>query len=187
MFAASCTMSSSQDGAPPAPVAPSVVRALMTDDHDVHIDRDPDLVWSEIKRLYVEGDRYRSYGNVVATLAGDARAYAGGYRADPADDEEGRAGVFRFSDIDDHRRFLAMSIDADGLADITVSHWVIPQGEGARYSVIINAFMPIESADGAVPTPATVADEMALILAEHHEGLVEIMETVKAEIEALPR
>ena len=178
---------SAADAPPSASDEVLSVSALMTDDHEVYIDRPADEVWAEIKRLYVEGDRYVSYGHQVVPLENDPKAFLGGYRAEPAPGQDGRAGVFRFSDIDDEKRFLAMSIDADGIENITVSHWVLPAGDGARYSVIINAFFPVEGTTDALPSQDKVRQKMTALLDDHHEGLSGIMDTVKAEIEALPK
>lgn len=164
------------------------VPALMTDDHQLYIDKPADLVWAEIKRRYVDGDRYAEYGNDIIQLTDDPKAFMGGYKAiaETEDGEKITNGVFRFSDIDDENMFLAMSIDTPDVKNIVVSHHIRPSGDGAVYHGIIHAFFPVTGSDGAAPTVAESAEQMDALLTDHHGGLVEIMETVKTEIEALP-
>lgn len=35
------------------------VRALMTDNFSIEIDRSADFVWEQVKNLYIDGERYR--------------------------------------------------------------------------------------------------------------------------------
>ncbi len=160
----------------------------MTDDHSVYIDRPADEVWAEIKRLYVDGDRYAGYGNEIVDIGDDPLAFRGGYKAieTTAEGERLERGVFRFSDIDDEKRFLAMSIvTPDPTArNLVVIHYVTEAGDGAEYSVIIQANMVMASETGDPMTQAEVAAAMGARTEAHNKGLREIMKAVKAEIEA---
>ena len=169
-----------------APQTAEPVAPLMTDDHSVYIDRPADQVWAHIKRLYVDGDRYAGYGNEIVDIGDDPSAFLGGYLAieTPEDGERLERGVFRFSDLDEEKRFLAMSVVTPdtSVRNLVVMHRVEEAGDGAEYSVIIQANLILDDSGSAL-TQAEVAAEMKARTDAHHEGLQEIMNAVKAEIE----
>ena len=164
------------------------VAPLMVDDHSVYIDRPADRVWAEIRRLYVDGDRYAGYGNEIVDIGHDLTAYRGGYRAieTTADGERIDRGVFRFSDIDEAKRFVAMSVETPDptVRNLTVIHHVTEMGAGANYTVIISANLLLGGGGVAPATVEEVASEMKERTDAHNLGLRQIMNTVKSEIEA---
>lgn len=161
--------------------------ALMTDHHSVYIDRPAGEVWAEIRRLYADGGRYAGYGNQIVAIGDDPTAYRGGYLAIETTEDGGRLerGVFRFSDIDDEKRFLAMSIETPDptVANLVVTHQVTPAGSGSSYSVVIHGDLLLGDGTGARMTQSEVAAEMEQRITAHNEGLKRVMEAVKAELE----
>lgn len=162
------------------------VRPLMTDNFSIEIDRDADFVWEQIKRLYIEGDRYRQDEGSIAPLTADPEAYLGGYKT-VRESEDGRVmdgSAFRFSRIDEENRFIAMSIDTASNGKVIVTHEVRPRGDTSVYCVVIHAFLNVDLESGVAPTAQAVREEMVKRLAEHHAGVAEIWREQKAMIEA---
>lgn len=167
--------------------AVETVSALMTDNFSVEIDRGVEFVWEQVKRLYIDGDRYRQEGGEVAPLEGDPEAYLGGYKTIRRDDDGSiiRESAFRFSRIDEANKFIAMSIDTASNGKVLVSHEVRPNGDKSVYSLIIHAFMDVEFEPGDNVTAEAVRDQMAMKLSEHHAGVAEIWENQKEMIQTM--
>ena len=151
------------------------VLSLMTDSHVVHVDQPPEVVWAHIKRMYHQGDRYRARGLELTPVTDDPSAYLGGYRGKaPAGSDAPNLEV-HFSAVDDENMFLAMYMDGLLPKGIYISHDVDPAGDGSRYQVIIQGFMPVELPDGQPLTAEAVHQWMTARVADHNQGLQEIV------------
>lgn len=162
------------------------VRALMTDNFSIKIDRRADFVWQQVKNLYIDGERYRQNGGEVVPLVNDPEAYLGGYKTVRRSEDGNVVGesAFRFSRIDEARRFIAMTIDTPENGKAIVTHEVEPAGDGAVYSVVIHVFIDISIEPGEDTTSEVVRKKMAERLSEHHAGVEDIWKKQKDLIES---
>jgi len=85
-------------------------RTFLTDNYSTYMDVPPEILWAELKRMYVEGQKFKELGFSVTPLEDDPLAYLGGTRV--VKPLENGAGVderiARFSVIDDENMFLAL-------------------------------------------------------------------------------
>jgi hypothetical protein len=159
------------------------VLALMSDSHVVEIDRPPADVWALIKRMYHAGERYRARGLDIIPITDDPAAFLGGYRGVPKEGSGAPELVVHFSAVDDDNMFLAMFMGGLLPRGLYITHDVSPCGDGSRYQVVIQGYMPVDLPDGQAPTVEAVNDWMTARVAAHNAGLQEIV--AKEIVEAL--
>jgi hypothetical protein len=162
------------------------VRSFFTDELSVHMDVPPDVLWEEIKSMYVDADKFRRLGFAVEAVD-DPVAYLGGTRISRIDEATGEADIrtAHFSAIDDAKRFLALrAVYASGISAFA-SYQVRPEGEGSNFQLIAHGQVPVTLPAGVVPTQASVRAAMAPVIAEHQRALREIWAEETKRIEAM--
>jgi hypothetical protein len=106
----------------------------------------PERLWREIKRLYVDGQKFSSQGYTVEPLT-DAASWMGGTRVSRTH-PDGRLEerVARISALDDAKRFLALSVHySEGFA-VRASYEVHPDPAGAAFRLIAHVDQPFNLA-----------------------------------------
>jgi len=162
------------------------VRSFFTDELSVHMDVPPDVLWEEIKSMYVDADKFRRLGFTVEPVK-DPVAYLGGTRISLIDETTGEADIrtAHFSAIDDKKRFLALRAVYNSGISAFASYQVRPEGEGSSFQLIAHGQVPVTLPAGVEPTQASVRAAMAPVIAEHERALREIWAEEKERIEAM--
>jgi len=102
----------------------------------------PDTLWSEIKRLYVEGEKFSSQGYRVEPLT-DAMSWMSGTRVSRTlPDGRLEERVARISALDDSARFLALSVRYSEGFVVRASYEVRPHPAGAAFQLIAHVDQP---------------------------------------------
>jgi len=162
------------------------VRSFFTDELSVHIDVPPDMLWDEIKSMYVDADKFRRLGFAIEPVH-DPVAYLGGTRISRIDEATGEADIrtAHFSAIDDKKRFLALrAVYSSGISAFA-SYQVRPEGAGSNFQLIAHGQVPVTLPAGVKPTQASVRAAMAPVIAEHERALREVWADEKQRIESM--
>jgi len=162
------------------------VHSFFTDELSVHMDVPPDVLWEEIKSMYVDADKFRRLGFAVEAVE-DPAAYLGGTKISRVDEATGEADIrtAHFSAIDDEKRFLALrAVYSSGISAFA-SYQVRPEGDGSNFQLIAHGQVPVTLPAGVVPTQASVRAAMAPVIAGHERALRETWAKEKERIEAL--
>jgi len=161
------------------------LRAFFTDEMTVFIDVPPDVLWKEIKSMYVDADKFRRLGFAVEAV-NEPTAWLGGTRVTRVDEASGEADIrtAHFSAIDDSKRFLALrAVYSSGISAFA-SYQVRAQGEGSSFQLIAHGQVPVSLPAGVAPTQDSVRAAMAPVIAEHERALRDIWAEEKQRIEA---
>jgi hypothetical protein len=137
------TSSAAQAAGPPASQA-RTFELPMTIAHTEVMKVSPDRLWAEIKRMYVEGQKFSGQGYKVEPLT-DAQSWLGGTRvsrtlADGTLEER----VARISALDDSRRFLALSVRYSEGMVVRASYEVRPHPAGSEFQLVAHVDQPFE-------------------------------------------
>lgn len=168
--------------------AKSVV-APMTIDYEMEFAVSPDTLWSEVRRLYVEGDRLRNAGFTLKWLENDPTAYIGGYRLEKRNhdgvivDER----VVRITVVDNDKRFAALCADfihPDGDKLTTfVSYRVVRSQGGARLEIVAHVLTPVLFDDESEINSASVKTKIDQMIAAQKAAFAEILYKQRQRIE----
>jgi hypothetical protein len=168
--------------------APATTPIVLTDSITLDVGVPPAFLWDELKRMYVDGDKFRHLGFKVTRVEGDPRAYLGGTIA-----EKTEAGVVdrreaHFTVIDDKQRFLALKASYLNGPTAYVSYEVRPATNGrSTFQLIVHADTVVPVDQGIPPTPARVRKKVEADTAFHHQQLVDIWTAEVARIEAMAK
>jgi hypothetical protein len=162
------------------------VRAFFTDELSVYMDVPPEVLWEEIKSMYVDADKFRRLGFAVEAVE-DPVAYLGGTKISRIDEATGEADIrtAHFSAIDDEKRFLALrAVYSSGISAFA-SYQVRADGEGSNFQLIAHGQVPVTLPAGVAPTQASVRAAMAPVIAGHERALREVWAEETKRIEAM--
>lgn len=138
----------------------------------------PDFLWAELKRMYIEGNKYRDLGFAMEMIAPTSRSPLGGTVATRWEGAELDRREANFIRIDDKERFLALRAAYNNGIVALVSYDVRPSGDsGSLMQLIVHARQPL-SAAGQVDGQAARAEAEAL--AAFHYGELERMWAAEA-------
>ncbi|MEE4348988.1 MAG: hypothetical protein V2J26_02060 [Pacificimonas sp.] len=150
----------------------------------------PDFLWAELKRMYVDGNKYRDLGFAVELIEPSATSWLGGSVVTST-----AGGVLdrreaHLTSLDDELQFMAIRVVYSDGSAISVSYDVRPAGEGSLMQLIVHArqTVPVAAADGAAGEPPSAADVRAAaeaLSAYHYGQLEEVWAADIARIEAL--
>ena len=173
-------------GGPACAAGPGTVATVYTDNLVIDMKVAPQFLWDEIKRMYVDGDKFRHLGFKVTRIDGDPQAYLGGTVA-----EKTEAGVVdrreaHFTIIDDRQHFLALTAKYLNGPTAYVSYAIRPAaGGGSTFQLIVHAEVEVAVDPGTPPTPASVHAAIDTMAATHHKQLVDIWRAEQTRIEAM--
>ena len=146
----------------------------------------PDFLWAELKRMYIEGNKYRDLGFAMEMIAPSPHSPFGGTIATRMEGAELDRREANFIRIDDKERFLALRAAYNNGIVALVSYDVRPSGEsGSLMQLIVHARQPL-SAAGQVDGQAARAEAEALA-AFHYTELERMWAAEAVRIEKLYR
>jgi len=163
------------------------LRSFFTDEMTVHMDVPPDVLWAEIKSMYVEGNKFRRLGFDVVPVKDDPRAYLGGTRVSRVDPNSGDEDIriAHFSTIDDEKRFLSLrAVYSSGIGAFA-SYQVRPEGDGSSFQLIAHGEVPVPLPADVEATQETVRKAMASVIAQHQRDLRAVWAEETSRIEAM--
>ncbi len=163
---------------------PVRIRAPLVDNYTLHFNVPPEVLWAELKAMYVKGDKFTAQGFTVKPLD-DPGAILGGtriVRTLPNGKVEER--VARFTRIDDGERFLALQVSySEGIVG-NVSYQARPAGRGSDFQLIAHMEQDIVLNARESASREAIADKVEAVLQGHHRELAQYWEGEKARMEA---
>lgn len=165
--------------------AQQTVHSFFTDELTVHMDVPPDVLWEEIKSMYVDADKFRRLGFAVEAVD-EPVAYLGGTKISRIDEATGEVDIrtAHFSAIDDSKRFLALrAVYSSGISAFA-SYQIRAEGEGSSFQLIAHGQVPVSLPAGVAPTQDSVRAAMGPVIAEHERALRDTWAEEKKRIEA---
>lgn len=167
----------SQVGAPqPVHAAAAQTRMLdlpITIMHAEVVKLPPDRMWSEIKRMYVEGQKFSPQGYRVDRLE-DAVSWLGGTRISrKLPDGRLEERVARVSALDEARRFLALSVQYSEGFVVRASYEVRPHPAGSEFQLIAHVDQPFELASDDAAGRKRMADAARAVALEQTKGMAD--------------
>lgn len=143
-----------------------------------------EFLWAELKRMYVDGNKYRDLGFSVEMIAPAPEAPLGGtVVVQQSDVGEAARITALFSAIDDANRFLALrAIYSTGIT-VHVSYDVRPAPDGSLVHLIVHAQQPLEVA-GTHPTAEDARREADRLTAFHYAQLADTWAAEARRVEA---
>jgi hypothetical protein len=147
----------------------------------------PDFLWAELKRMYLEGNKYRALGFNFEKVLPTLDAPLGGTEVWRDDNGIVDRRTAYFTAIDDSRRFLALRvIYSEGLS-AQVSYEVRPApGGGSLVQLIVHAQQAMPATDKE-PAPEMMRNEAQRLTRFHYGELKAMWDAEARRIEALYR
>ena len=172
--------------AAPASEPVETVLAPFSDHYTMRVEKPADVVWSHIKRLYVDGERMRQQGFSVSRVTDDPAAWLGAVRGVHAANTSRPEVTIMVSGIDEEARLLTLMIVLENPVPAYVIHQVLPDGPNASiYQTIILTRWPVRKPEGGELTAEYIRKKMQDDVAFHNAEVAAIMKREKAVIEAL--
>jgi hypothetical protein len=146
----------------------------------------PEFLWAELKRMYIDGNKYRDLGFAIEVLPPTPKAPLGGTIVSQADGDTIDRRTALFTAIDEASRFLALRVVYSTGIAAEVSYDVREAPGGSLVQLIVHAQQPM-------PATATHADAAAVrreaeALTTFHYGQLVTMWAAEAQrVEALYR
>ncbi|MCO5792578.1 MAG: hypothetical protein HEQ21_07145 [Blastomonas sp.] len=176
---------SARSGADETP-APRPVQIHFVDNFTQTFAVPPEFLWAELKRMYIDGNKYRDLGFAIEVLPPTPEAPLGGTIVSQGDGKTIDRRTALFTAIDDTRRFLALRvIYSTGIA-AEVSYDVREAPGGSLVQLIVHAQQPMP----ATATPhdaAAVRREAGALTTFHYDQLVTMWAAEAQRVEALYR
>jgi hypothetical protein len=185
-LATSLLLAGAVQAAPATP--PSTTPIVLTDSITLDIAVPPAFLWDELKRMYIDGDKFRHLGFKLTRVEADPHAYLGGTIA-----EKTEAGVIdrreaHFTVIDDKQRFLALTAKYSNGPTAYVSYEVRRAADGrSTFQLIVHADTVVPRDPGVAPTQASVRKKVQADAAFHHQQLIDIWTAEATRIEAMAK
>lgn len=133
----------------------------------------PDRMWSEIKRMYVEGQKFSAQGYRVDRLE-DAASWLGGTRVSRTlPDGRLEERVARVSALHEARRFLALSVQYSEGFVVRASYEVRPHPAGSEFQLIAHVDQPFELASDDAVGRKRMADAARAVALEQTKGMAD--------------
>lgn len=141
--------------------------------HTEVVELPPDRMWSEIKRMYVEGQKFSPQGYRVDRLE-DAASWLGGTRISRTlPDGRLEERVARVSALDEARRFLALSVQYSEGFVVRASYEVRPHPAGSEFQLIAHVDQPFELASDDSAGRKRMADAARAVALEQTKGMAD--------------
>jgi hypothetical protein len=143
-----------------------------------------EFLWAELKRMYVDGNKYRDLGFTVEMIAPVPEAPLGGtVVVQHRGSGEADRITALFSAIDDASRFLALRATYSTGATVHASYAVRPAPSGSQVQLVVHALQPWEGADSH-PTADDARRAAERLTAFHYGQLAETWAAEARRVEA---
>lgn len=143
----------------------------------------PETLWSEIKRLYVEGRKFSAQGYKVEPLT-DPMSWMGGTRVRRTlPDGRLEERVARISALDDSARFLALSVRYSEGFVVRASYEVRPHPAGAAFQLIAHVDQSFELAPDDAAGRRQLQDAARARMVAEAKGLADAWTAERVRIE----
>lgn len=144
----------------------------------------PEFLWAELKRMYVNGNKYRDLGFVVEMISPTPEAPLGGTTVSRNADGVVDRRTALFTIIDDDDRFLALRVVYTTGVAAQVSYDVREAPGGSLVQLIVHAQQTMDGTK-TVPMAEEVRREAERLTVFHYAELAEMWAAEARRIEAL--
>jgi len=174
-------------GQEPNAEAASPIQITIVDNFTAEFAVPPDFLWTELKRMYLDGNKYRDLGFSIGIITPSPAVSLGGTIATRSANGQLDRREAHFTAIDEKRRFLALkAMYSNGLKAI-VSYEVRPAKKGSLMQLIVHAEQAIALPGSDMPSTAAVRAETDRLVAYHYGELVDMWSLEVKRIEGLYR
>lgn len=146
----------------------------------------PEFLWAELKRMYIDGNKYRDLGFAIEVLPPTPEAPLGGTIVSQGEGKTIDRRTALFTAIDDTRRFLALRVVYSTGIAAEVSYDVREAPGGSLVQLIVHAQQPMP-ATATPPDAAAVRREAEALTTFHYDQLVAMWAAEAQRVEALYR
>jgi hypothetical protein len=146
----------------------------------------PAFLWAELKRMYLDGSKYRELGFAIDLLQPTPEAPLGGTIASRSEGEVVDRRTALFTTIDETNRFLALRVVYSTGIAAYVSYDVREAPGGSLVQLIVHAQQPMPAAS-ATPDAEAVRREAEALTTFHYGQLVTMWAAEAQRVEALYR
>ena len=164
---------------------PRTVVASFSDYYATEMNVSADKLWSDMKEMYVEAQKFARQGYEVSKIEDDPIAYLGGTRV-VKEMENGALDDRRaiFTAIDDEERYLALQASYNVGLKAFASYIVRPISRNkSEFQLVVHADIPLVFQPGEEITRESVAAKMAPIAKQHKADVREIWAEERQRIE----
>lgn len=175
-----------KDGATPQAAARTPVPIHFVDNFTQTFAVPPAFLWEELKRMYLDGRKYRELGFAIDLLQPTPEAPLGGTIASRSDGEVVDRRTALFTTIDEANRFLALRVVYSTGIAAYVSYDVREAPGGSLVQLIVHAQQPM-TATTATPDAEAVRTEAEALTTFHYGQLVTMWAAEAQRVEALYR
>ncbi len=175
-----------EDSAAPQGAAKAPVPVHFVDNFTQTFAVPPGFLWAEMKRMYLDGSKYRDLGFAIEVLPPTAEAPLGGTIASRREGEVVDRVKALFTAIDETNRFLALRVLYNTGITAYVSYDVRETSGGSQMQLIVHAQQPMPETR-ALPDAETVRREAEAQTEFHYGQLVTIWAAEAQRIETLYR
>lgn len=146
----------------------------------------PAFLWAELKRMYLDGSKYRELGFAIELLAPTPEAPLGGTIASRREGQDVDRRTAQFTTIDETNRFLALRVVYSTGITAYVSYDVREAPGGSLVQLIVHAQQPMPET-AALPDAEAVRREAEALTSFHYDQLVTMWAAEAQRVEALYR
>lgn len=164
--------------------APQPVQIHFVDNFTQTFAVPPEFLWAELKRMYIDGNKYRDLGFAVELLPPTPEAPLGGTIVSQGHGDTIDRRTALFTTIDDTRRFLALRVVYSTGIAAEVSYDVREAPGGSLVQLIVHAQQPMP-ATATPPDAAAVRREAEGLTTFHYDQLVTMWAAEAQRVETL--